>query len=223
MKKKALFIITAILISLSTTLSSCGYIPSSDGNVQHQDSQESSQNSTDKRIKELEAQIITLLQSQQISESERKKEISVLKAELEALKKKEMLESTDTSTESVEPKIFDYTLNGYKATITLINTDKESISIPSVIDGHAVVGIGSEAFASKKVKRIVLENGIEYLDWFAFKGCSSLNSISIPESITSIGYGAFDGAPKSLTIECKKDSFAMKYAQSYGIKYTIKT
>ena len=223
MKKKALFIIIAILISLSTSLSSCGYIPSSDGNVQHQDSQESSQNSTDKRIKELEAQIITLLQSQQISESERKKEISVLKAELEALKKKEMLESTDTSTESIEPKIFDYTLNGYKATITLINTDKESISIPSVIDGHAVVGIGSEAFASKKVKRIVLEDGIESLDWFAFKGCSSLNSISIPESITSIGYGAFDGAPKSLTIECKKDSFAMKYAQSYGIKYTIKT
>ena len=223
MKKKALFIIIAILISLSTSLSSCGYIPSSDGNVQHQDSQESSQNSTDKRIKELEAQIITLLQSQQISESERKKEISVLKAELEALKKKESLESTDTATESIEPKIFDYTLNGYKATITLINTDKESISIPSVIDGHAVVGIGSEAFASKKVKRIVLEDGIESLDWFAFKGCSSLNSISIPESITSIGYGAFDGAPKSLTIECKKDSFAMKYAQSYGIKYTIKT
>lgn len=222
MKKKTLFIIIAILISLSTALSSCGYIPSSDGNVQHQDSQESSQNSTDKRIKELEAQIITLLQSQQISESERKKEISVLKAELEALKKKESLESTDTATESIEPKIFDYTLNGYKATITLINTDKESISIPSVIDGHAVVGIGSEAFASKKVKRIVLEDGIEYLDWFAFKGCSSLNSISIPESITSIGYGAFDGAPKSLTIECKKDSFAMKYAQSYGIKYTVK-
>ena len=222
MKKKALFIIIAILISLSTALSSCGYIPSIDGNVQHQDSQESSQNSTDKRIKELEAQIITLLQSQQISESERKKEISVLKAELEALKKKESLESTDTATESIEPKIFDYTLNGYKATITLINTDKESISIPSVIDGHAVVGIGSEAFASKKVKRIVLEDGIESLDWFAFKGCSSLNSISIPESITSIGYGAFDGAPKSFTIECKKDSFAMKYAQSYGIKYTIK-
>ena len=222
MKKKALFIIITILISLSTALSSCGYIPSKESNVQHQDSQESSQNSTDKRIKELEAQIITLLQSQQISESERKKEISVLKAELEALKKKEMLESTDTSTESIEPKIFDYTLNGYKATITLINTDKESISIPSVIDGHAVVGIGSEAFASKKVKRIVLEDGIESLDWFAFKGCSSLNSISIPESITSIGYGAFDGAPKSLTIECKKDSFAMKYAQSYGIKYTLK-
>ncbi len=222
MKKKSLVIILAICISLLHILSSCAYSPLNSTDEQYESLPQDTSTLTDVRIKELEAKIVTLLQSQQISESERKKEISTLKAELEALKKKESEKSTEASTESNTQKVFDYTLNGYKVTITAINTDEESISIPAIIDGHAVVGIGSEVLKSKNIKRIVLEDGIETLDWFAFKGCSALSSISIPASVTSIGYGAFDGASKALTIECKKDSFAMKYAQSYGIKYVLK-
>lgn len=219
MRKKPLIIILSLFICLSSALSSCNYIPD---DSEKETNQQIPSNSTETRIKELEAQIITLLQSQQISESERKKEISALKTELDALKKKESNKASESATESEAPKIFKYTLNGYKATITSISTDEESISIPSVIDGHAVIAIGSEALSSNKIKRIVFEDGIESLDWFAFKGCPSLTSVSIPASVTSIGYGAFDGSSKSLIIECKKDSFAMKYAQSYGIKYEIK-
>ncbi len=222
MKNKAIFPAIALIVSLSASLISCADMPYDGIQNQSESLHQSSASSTDTKIKELEAQIITLLQSQKISESERKKEISALKAELDTLKKKESDKATDVATESDAPKPFTYTLNGYKATVTSIKSDGESILIPSVIDGHAVVAIGSEALSSKSVKRIVLENGIESLDWFAFKGCSSLTSISIPKSVTSIGYGAFDGAPKSLTVECEKDSFALKYAQSYGIKYSIK-
>ena len=219
MKKSSIVIILSLFICISSMFSSCNYFPTENPT---DTSQNETAISTNERIKELEAQIIALLQSQQISESERKQEISVLKAELDSLKKSESENSSNKATDETTPKIFNYTLNGYKITITSINTDEESISIPSIIDGHAVTAIGSEVIKSSKIKRIVLEDGIESIDWFAFKSCSSLSYIYIPKSVTSIGYGAFDGAPKSLTIECEKDSFAMKYAQSYGLKYQTK-
>lgn len=222
MKTKFKIMILSLLICISSIFYSCNYISPDDPDNLHTDAQKETSASTDTKIKELEAQIITLLQSQQISESERKKEISALKAEIEALKKTDSESESATGSETEAPKIFNYTLNGYKATITSINTDEESISIPAVIDGHAVAGIGSSALSSSKIKRIVLEDGIETLDWFAFKGCPALSSVSIPPSVTSIGYGAFDGASRAFTIECEKDSFAMKYAQSYGLKYDLK-
>ena len=223
-KTKPIIIFISLLVCISSLLSACSHIPLDNSDIDKNDKESSNETdiSPEIRIKELETKIITLLQNQEISENERKKEISALKAELDVLKKKESDKSNETSTEKKEPKIFNYSLNGYKATITSINTDEESISIPAVIDGHAVTAIGSEALASSKIKRIVLEDGIESLDWFAFKGCPALSSVTIPASVTSIGYGAFDGSSKSLIIECKKDSFAMKYAQSYGIKYDIK-
>lgn len=220
-KTKNIIITLCLIICLATALSSCSYL-NQGKESSHESSLETSK-SNEARIKELEAQIITLLQTQQISESERKKELSILKAELESLKNQSKETEKQTEKESDGPRVFEYTLDGYRATITKINTDGESIIIPSVIDGHAVVSIAGSALSSTTVKRIVLSDGIESLDWFAFKGCPSLSFISIPASIKSIGYGAFDGTPKSLTIECEKDSFAMKYAQSYGLKYEIKS
>lgn len=220
MKKKNFIIILSILLCVSLSFSSCGILSSNE--EQKDESLQAQPQGNETRIKELEAQIITLLQSQEISESERKKEISALKAEIESLKNQSSSKESSSQSETEPPSIFKYTLNGYKATITSINTDEESIVIPSVIDGHAVVAIGSNVMASKKVKRIVLSEGIESLDWFAFKDCSLLTFISIPSSVSSIGYGSFDGAAKGLTIECEKDSFAEKYAQSYGFNYESK-
>ena len=81
MKQKSIIFILSILLCLSLILPSCSYISDKQ---EESEPLETEQKGSETRIKELEAQIITLLQSQEISESERKKEISALKSEIEA-------------------------------------------------------------------------------------------------------------------------------------------
>lgn len=217
MKKKPIIILLSLLIILLTVICSCNMqtqVPSGTGT--------STSEPDDSRIKELEDQILLLMQNQQLSDNERKKEIAALEAEIEKLKStEEKPKDTVSSTETAAPQIFKYTLENGKAIITSIDSAEESVTIPSVIDGYQVYGIGSEAISSSTVKSITISDGIEKLDWFAFRNCIALSYISIPSSVSSIGYGAFDNTSKALTIYCSRDSFAHKYAQSYGLTYDI--
>ena len=226
MKKKAIIILLSSILIIAALISSCTSLKSpstSDSN-----SPSGSQADQDK-ISALEAKILTLIENQQLSDAERQKEISKLKSEIEQLKSESNKspsgsESKDESeNESTDPpsNTFKYTVNEGKAIITEITAVSDSVNIPSTIDGYAVYAIGSEALSSKTVKTVVISSGIEKLDWFAFRNCISLSSISIPSSVTSIGYGAFDNVSKSLTIKCQKNSFAHQYAQSYGLTYDI--
>lgn len=224
MKKKSIIIILSAVIVLSTILSACslgvlGKDPSGTDAATTPTGNES-----EARIKELEAKIVALIQNQQISEGESQKQINALKAELEALKSKkdeDSTDQTDTPTDTDAQSTFKYTLVNGLATITAINTNEENIVIPSMIDGYRVSAIGSEALSSTSIKSITISAGIEKLDWFAFKNCPALSSVSIPDSISSIGYGAFENSSPSLIIRCSRDSFAHRYAQSYGLTYDI--
>lgn len=224
MKKKSIIIILSAVIVLSTILSACslgvlGKDPSGTDAATTPTGNES-----EARIKELEAKIVALIQNQQISDSESQKQINALKAELEALKNKKDEDATDSTekpTDADKQSAFKYTLVNGLATITSIISNEENIVIPSVIDGYRVNAIGTEALSSGSVKSITISAGIEKLDWFAFKNCPALSSVSIPDSVSSIGYGAFDNASASLIIRCTRDSFAHRYAQSYGLTYDI--
>ncbi len=233
--KKKLIIALSIIVCSASLLLSCNLISDSNETPPpsaEQDTQGTTEKENEEKIKELEAKILSILQSQQLSETERKQEISSLKAEIEKLKNEASQKESNKDSSNNEnnsessnsqtdtKKEFNYILNGYSATITAINSEEETVIIPSVIDGYAVLGIGQEVLKeNNNIKRIIISSGITTIDWFAFKNASSLTSISIPSSVTSIGYGVFDGTPKAFTIECAKDSFAMKYAQSYGFKY----
>ena len=42
-----------------------------------------------------------------------------------------------------------------------------------------------------KIKKVVIEDGVTSIDWYAFEKCEKLSSVTIPNSVTSIGWYAF--------------------------------
>lgn len=74
---------------------------------------------------------------------------------------------------------------------------EEKVKIPSEIDQHRVVSIGRSAFYpnvynnSKKIKSIIIPDGVTYIGGAAFASCRSLTDINIPSSVTFIGNSAF--------------------------------
>ena len=220
MKKKTIIIILSALIVTSSILSACSTRPKDQQETQSDTNKSTSAN--DDRIKELEAMIQTILTNKELSDSESTKEIDRLKAEIEELKSQSNKSTEkETQPEENEQQQFKYTIVNGMASITEISSSEKNIVIPYIIDEYKVYSIASEALSSKNVESIVISAGIEKIDWFAFKNCPNLTSITIPDTVNSIGYGAFDNASKSFVIRCSKDSFAHRYAQSYGITYDI--
>ncbi len=127
-------------------------------------------------------------------------------------------ESENVTTE--EKSEFEYIIENGGVTITKYNGKQTSVQIPNKIEQLPVLKIGENAFADLKVKSVTLPSSCTEIDWFAFYGCYALTTVYVSENVSEIGYGAFDGCSKSLTIYCVKNSFAEKYAQSFGISYS---
>ena len=129
--------------------------------------------------------------------------------------------STATNTPIEDEILFEYIKENGGITITKYIGKQTSVTIPNKIEQLPVLKIGENAFADTKVKSVTLPSSCEEIDWFAFYGCYALTTIYISEDVNTIGYGAFDACSKSLTIYCERNSYAQKYAQSFGIKYSI--
>ncbi len=67
-------------------------------------------------------------------------------------------------------------------------------------------------------------DGVKEIDSSAFYGCSSLTEVTIPKSVTSIGYygeDIFEECGDVFMIRCAKGSYAEGYAKENGIPYEI--
>ena len=115
---------------------------------------------------------------------------------------------------------FSYIIENGGVTITKYNGSQTSVQIPNKIEQLPVLKIGNNAFADTKVKSVTLPSSCAEIDWFAFYGCYALTTVYISSEVTTIGYGAFDACSKRLTIYCEENSYAQKYAQSFGISYS---
>ena len=221
MKKNVFAICFCLLLLTSCIFSSCNANQKMFG-----DNPPTSETDYSTMIRELENKLIALQENQTISDSEYQKEMTRLQNLLADLKSQSESD-TPTSTDQKEdpPSIsqakFLYDVTEGGAIITGYTGNEEHLVIPSVIDGYTVSGICDSAFSSKSLKSVIITNGISKIGWFAFQECPALSSITIPASVNSIGYSAFQSQAKSFTIYCPDDSFAQKYAQSYGLTYAI--
>lgn len=207
--KKLSFILCAIILLLIST--SCAV----------QNAQDNSQSD----ISALESQIADLRENQSAADSESAKILASLLAELSALKgdtestESDTTESTEDTKKPVE--IFSYTVSENTATITKYNGADQNVVIPASIDGYAVRAIADKAFSGTNIKSVIISNGVKELGWFVFENCPKLHSVTVPQSVESIGYDAFGGTGASVTIYCHNGSFAASYAKSYGLSYAL--
>ena len=80
--------------------------------------------------------------------------------------------------------------NGYSAAIPTSTTG--AITIPSELGGYPVTSIGSYAFRDcSGLTSVTIPNRVTRIGDYAFYRCSSLTSVTMPDTVTSIGEGAF--------------------------------
>ena len=239
--KTAVFVTTAFLVG--TVILGCG---KADGK-QSENSNKPSDISIDSAnakieyykdtVSALESEILELKQDSYVRECEYKLQIEKLEDEIKKLNAsisadsgtKDKIPSSPsnpdnsfdliTDKKEIDEKVFTYKIENGKATITGYTGEKKEITIPSQINGLEVQKIGDSAFASSSLEKITISNGIREIDWFAFSGCFALKSISVPASVTSVGYGAFENCPKNMTVECQKGSYIESYAASWGMNF----
>ena len=95
---------------------------------------------------------------------------------------------------------YDYTINadGETATITdfhgpvaSANNGSYKIEIPAKFGDYTVTDIGSWAFDGCPLTTLSLGKNIKTIGDYAFHDCRNLKNVTIPQSVTSIGYEAF--------------------------------
>lgn len=92
--------------------------------------------------------------------------------------------------------------------------------IPSEVNGYQVIAIGEFAFHKEtSLQSVVIPEGVTTLETYAFAGCSSLKSVVIPEGVTYFFSGVFEECTslESLVIPASMKGFGLeefKYCSS---------
>lgn len=204
--KNLSFIICALIILLIST--SC----------------QKNQNNSTNDISALESQIADLRENQNAADSESAKLLASLLEELAAMKNVATTDTSDSSdTEDAQnpSEPFSYTVSEDTAIITKYNGTDPNVVIPSSIDDYEVREIADNAFSGTNIKSVIISNGVEKIGWFAFDNCPKLHSVTIPQSVISIGYDAFGSTGSQVTVYCHNGSYAASYAKSYGLIYAL--
>ena len=94
-----------------------------------------------------------------------------------------------------------------------------SLTLPPCLVDNTWSSIISDC---KKLKHLALGEGTQILGGAAITGCSALEKLYLPQSITEISDNAIDYSPK-LTLMVREGSYAETFAKEQGFKYAYFT
>ena len=87
---------------------------------------------------------------------------------------------------------FSYTIANGNATITGYKGVSTTMEIPSSLGGIPVVGIGEDAFQNlTALTSVTIPDSVTSMGNFVFSGCSGLTSVTLSGSVTNIGESTF--------------------------------
>ncbi len=88
---------------------------------------------------------------------------------------------------------YDFTIHNGQAYITNYSGSSSQVVVPDTLFGYPVVSIGSAFNEMIDLTSISLPNSITTIGSHAFYGCTNLTYIKLPSGITNIGDNAFEG------------------------------
>ena len=98
---------------------------------------------------------------------------------------------------------YEYRIEYDEATINRYKGSGGNVTIPSKLGGSPVTSIQNDAFRDcSSLTNVTIPNSVTEIGLDAFSGCINLTSVTIPNSVTRIESGAFSGCSslKSVTI-----------------------
>jgi hypothetical protein len=111
------------------------------------------------------------------------------------------------------------TENGNSITITGYKGAEGNVIIPSKIKGKPVTSIGNGAFRNcTSLTGVTIPNSVTSIQTEAFY-CTSLTSVTIPESVTSIGMNAFTLCDSLISVTFLGMNTSAYMAFDYGLHH----
>ncbi len=113
---------------------------------------------------------------------------------------------------------FTYTESGGTITITGYTGTGGTVVIPAAIDGKPVVGIGllCVLLYARGLTSVTIPDSVTSIGEYAFAGCTGLTSVTIGNSVTSIGISAFHDCTGLTSVTIPNSVTSIGYCAFYG-------
>lgn len=104
-------------------------------------------------------------------------------------------------------EIFDYKVVNDEIQIIACDRNATDAVIPSEINGMPVTNISAYAFVDRtNLKSVTIPESVTVIGWNAFENCTSLTSVTIPDGVISIEPHAFKGCTSLASVNLGKNT-----------------